>query len=448
MKLLHKSLFIVAPFFALILLILSNIFLWRETERNNYSINDITGNRACLKDITVSGRISDDMFKSDFTIKDNIVTSNFEAYNSDDAFQYYLEGDEYYNFNCKVNYKPSADAKFRDKKANSEETKDKEIVRDVYVDKADISYDISEQNVALSLLLGTQLQLVSDSFDIDFTYYKLNGKEEIMGFGSESDDTAGAINHDRIIRTNKETGKIYAYTLTGKNFRGTGGAYDITKHRSSKDSDKPERLKLIAPIDLKDGNVRIIGMETTGNILLFITIKNHDIYIMPFDTTTNQFLEEIPLHCSNFDLDQYRYGYSGEAENSYISLLLPLSKKGDQDKVATKIVIYDAKMNRLITNYNSDLNLQSDWNESIKYKNNKLYVLHKSASEKNSKYEGYGVSEAFMNKLLLSVFDQKEMIYQGEVVSDINDDFLFMGDPRVDDRKGLVWRSYYRLDLE
>ncbi len=423
--------------------------LWYQAEHMRFYIRDISGDRSDLKDIMVKGLVRDDLYKTDFLIKDDKVRYDIKDSKMDDQFQYYLEDQGYYS--CLEEFEPSEDAHIMGGKpfVSGDSVLEGQQVKNIKVDKADIIYNITQQDGPLSALVHTEMKLNSDNYGIGVTYNKESGKAVISGRQLEGVDIGDEINNqDAIIRTNKGTGRIYAYTLTGSDVSGTGGAYDITDCRSETwyPLRSPEKLKLIAPIPLENGKVHIVGMETTGNMLLFIIVKEEDIILKPFDLSQNQFLEEIPLQYDSQNYSIFGYDYRGDTNGEYISLMFPLSQKKEQENYIMKSVVYNAKSNRI--------EMQSDQKglegntraETMKYKNHKLYVVQRRNTFQNVKYDNDGFGSE--SQLIVTVLDESGIKYQGEIYTGESEDVLFQGSPDYHDLKGLEWRNLYRLSLE
>jgi len=359
MKIVKSCFLILCAFTFILIFTLSNLYLWKSVSKFQYSITDISGDRSCLKDIKIGGVIYDSNQQVDFKIQDN----------------------------------------------------------NGIVKSKSILHAFGFSNI---YRLDGHSESISVSDDIQYEYIeKWDGK---VGYGITCGSRIG-YKREFTTCTDQSTGKSYAYTLTGYDYTGIGGAYDVTDLiKSKKSKSDPTKLKNISPTAV-NGSTRIIGMEAAGNVLLFITEVNKQIVLKPYDISEQKFLSDIKLRSNNYPC------YVGQSDNSYISLCFPVYDDTYTSQ-RLNIVVYDTKTNKLVSDTtkvdHKALYLSHDV-EAMKYKNNKLYILQAIPNPYSSKYQDK-MHSIITIKISIIVIENNEILYRGIMEANANDD-LFMGDP-------------------
>jgi hypothetical protein len=322
----------------------------------------------------------------------------------------------------------------------------------INTDKADVFFKVSDEK-GTSFSFKTDMNYVSEKMGITLSYQD-DGKGPVPGSYSLSGVDAGKLPKEvSVTRINESAGRVYVYTPSGTDSRGFGGAYDITDQlkNTGSNSDNLLELKNIAPIDLKDGNVRIIGMETAGNKLLFTTVENGEVILKPFNLGSNKFSEDINLGHKDF-ADQKVTSFIncyGQTNDKFISLAFAINgERVAENANRVEAVVYDTDSGKVVLNFTEQLfknPLQTQVQGIVmKYKNNKLFMLRQfDEVESDNKYSAGGMPS---HKVEVTVFGENRTLYDGMIISDVNDDQLFRGDVSVP-QGNLYFRQYYALTL-
>lgn len=285
---------------------------------------------------------------------------------------------------------------------------------------------------------------------LQFFYENQAGKELLFYIHSPNGVDTNKIS---TVVEDHSTGKHYAYTLTNDKFTGTGGAYEVTdQEQENKMQMDPNRMKNIAPIRIKHGDIQIIGMEATEQVLLFVTIQHKDIVLMPFDLVTKTFLSEIDLQCGNSEYD-YSVYYSSQVDGQFISLNIPMDAVHEFNREDIyKTVVYNAKTNQLVMNCSEpECKGGSENKMFMRYKDNKLYLMQVVSDFDNTNYLSHREERQqfvdYTEKLLITVLNDNHIAYQGEIVTYANDDKLYQG-KQINIQEGLQKRVYSNLSLQ
>lgn len=458
MKIIKHNIFALFLVIVIIVLAACGAFFKNEFSKSCVGISDISGDRNNLNDIKISGLLADSKLKLEFDIENGNVKRNLSA----------TEKDELNKFNFNPLLSRSELLPHLQEDDLPKET-DKSVT--VYTNKADAFFEMSTRN---GYLFSIKTDIVFKTVNKDIDIHLSNRGNGLVQTGCGGRIYIGE-NQYNYVRKNTSTGRVYVYTITYEDFTGYGGAYDITEQINLTEDDNElapgEKiisahgyginrldLKNIAPIDLKGGNVRIAGMETVGNVLLFITFVDNDVVLKPFDLTKNIFLDDINLGSYNFADKSYaqHYEYFGFSNDKYISLAFSLEESEVYENDNRMLVaVYDAESNSIILKCIEQYRKTDGSNRitklNMKYKNDKLFSLREDEiSSRNiktgviTKYPYGNVSDY---ELRITVFGGNKSIYDGLIISDISDDRLFQGDlNRL--QSPLYYRYYYGLSLE
>lgn len=247
-------------------------------------IDDVEGDISYLKDVKISGDITD----SDHTIafsmcNDEIDKSLYYGIFNDNRYSGKKQNSDY-SFGYEI---PSNANTKTVKTADGYEA----IWSDKYVMYIQMS-DISTEKIKT---------------DVVVKYGEMTSGVQNYAHSQTSGDT-GLYNY--FLST--ENGK-YVVTYTDGFCRGTGGIYKVAE----KVDDEFETLKNpknVFPIDLNNGRTRILYGDTAGNKIILILAKTNALYMTVFDTEQNKLLYEIEFG----EISDSDYFYSSSNNDYFI----------------------------------------------------------------------------------------------------------------------------------
>lgn len=439
-------------FMSIIIIILTvcvaycSVFMVKQIPKSKIELVDTYGERECLKDIKISGVLADNFHKRKFVISDEKVKSNFSAISEGERKELmaYLS-DELIN-NKIINTHISIVLQEDDIPSTA---------KTVTTNKVDAIFRVSsyEENNNKQQEFLFELDMIYQTQEKKFSIDYDPNSNHLLPSSSSFSAYVGPEYFDRkILRKNPDTGRIFAFTKSGADCAGYGGAYDITEQIEN-DYDNPEEftdIKNIAPIDLKNGKVRIAGMETAGNKLLFITCENGEVILKPFDLDENEFLDDINLGYQKF-ADKERshdFKYCCDIDNQYINLAFETKDSDYNNDIRIMTVVYDAEKNNIALQSTEDY-FENNYfflqKINMKYKNDKLFMIREYfISDYPKKYNDGTLTKKV---LLVTVLGEGETLYEGVVKTDATDDSEFRGRPNVLQGE-IYYRDYYALTLE
>ena len=293
-----KKIFIgVAAVISVAGIIASFLLLYPRRYDDGLDIQNISGNPSALNDIKITGVLSDGIQKTDFMYQNGSFTKKYSIL-TDNSIRYYFLNKQYPpqlpNIVVRRTFIISDDAETR---VSSWTNPDGKEVTQTATNKANMVIDICNN---LGVSVTTDVIMRSDNYRIFQYEEKPESKFSIgidTGFGTETDFTPIEIVGD----------KMYLYTTTGADCSGFGGVYEI-KIVGKQWTVSQENL---APVDLKDGAVQIVGMRASKDWFVFVTVENNQVVIKPFNRTSNTMGNDIvvgPLpESATTEWDAYRH---------------------------------------------------------------------------------------------------------------------------------------------
>jgi len=254
---------------------------------------------------------------------------------------------------------------------------------------------------------------------------------------------------------------MYLYTTTGADCTGFGGVYEI----KIVDNHWTVSQENLAPLDLKDGKVQIVGMKASKNWFVFITVENNKVIIKPFNRSSNTVENDIiigPLPKSaiteNFDslhnviTDVFYNAAIQDDEFFNIEIIEKHSEYSNEYPQSTIFSTISLTQNEIVISYRENnpfylLNKdrRGDFLHSyetiMKYKNNRLYILR-------SYFRMPYVTDEALNIVQISVYENNQDVYQGELISTVEEDYNYQGAEPSKSYGTTYMRSYYYLELE
>jgi hypothetical protein len=261
-------------------------------------------------------------------------------------------------------------------------------------------------------------------------------------------------------------GRHYLYTTTGTDCAGFGGIYEM------KVIDNAWTIieENLAPIDLKEGNVQIVGMKASKDWFVFITVEDEQVVLYPFNRESNSFNSNIKLavlpDSAKTDWDDYPHSVIKESfynasiqDNSIFNI--EIIKKHD-DYIYPLSLFYSVDLNKnekLIAFHentpfydyqNGEYFSDRYFSETVmRYKNSKLYVLRAYKQKLyNIARSADDDSTMLLNSVHISVYENNRDVYQGELISAAEDDYSYQGSKLYKGFGETYMRRYYYLELE
>lgn len=447
MKLLKK---LMLPFATVIVIagIGYSIFnLYSDRMKDNLHIEDISGDRSALQDISISGVLSDRTQQTSFTFANGQLTKRFSMVTSGD-----YEKQRQYNqliVNRAVIY-PSTevDSDSLVKKVTLKQESNGTIRGEYRYSKGYIVLNgTKNQKIKTDVVVGGQMSI---PFTIDPT-----GKEETSYVQGGCDLSMYA---NPVVEAN---GRKYVYTFTDTSCSGYGGVYDMTDYFKNPGvlSDVPN----LAPVYLEDGKVQIEGLAAEKDRLMYLLVINRMVYIRPFNLVTNSFEKDIKVGPVPEGVTVKKlgggYSYDEQSETIYdpfikaqaqgdklCLMFLPKTFADLGTYISGRICnfyVVDIAKGKLLVSLPDQLidsgrvNLEST---SMVYKNDTLFILQAYGVLAPSNYQSP------KNCIKISAYKDGSTVYQGNIVSDAQDDFEYQNQ-NLTGNDLLKMRDYYFLSL-
>ncbi|CAM3334617.1 hypothetical protein PALU110988_16920 [Paenibacillus lupini] len=215
---------------------------------------------------------------------------------------------------------------------------------------------------------------------------------------------------------------VYFTVPTSAETTGTNGIYE-----PSFEEDGTTRTVAEYSLDQnKDGgSLEVWGLEAVGDKLALILIENGHPIVQGYDPDSGQLL-------GNIMLDQTGIKYSGqyEAFNNDQILNLVFQKKSVTDfNIRAHKAVWSIDFNsgmKVIdkTNLDYETNGQDNFRSrmTMHYQGGQLYVVYTSTEPRPN--DQYYADSYLPIHLLIRVYKDDQLLYEGEIDSDLNDDFI------------------------
>ena len=429
-------------------ILISFLVLYPRRYDDNLHIKDISGDSSVLKDITIKGVLSDEIQRTNFSYKDGILQKTFSYVRDKSIDNYNYQQNNYTGLPIFKDFYFPEDA---DKKVNT------------YTDER--GYKVTETTANKS---GFALKIGGMTIKTDVIYYrpyKQTWTEYGNGAASSSAGIGGGTGIDEHTLTPLEISgeRTYIYTTTGSASSGFGGVYDITGLSERREYETTN----IAPIDLKDGAVEIVGMKASESWLVFITVENDKVILKPFNLKSKEFTGDISIGSlpegvkSNIlyeDSDKYsleisRVFYSAVLQDDEF-FNIEIKQKGDGSKSYFYTIALN--QNKIVLSFEESASYfdsskgQFTYSDNspktfMKYKNNRLHIL-RSYLQTSALTGRSGTIP--LNSVHISVYENEKNVYQGEIVSAAEDDYIHQNLDLSREYGRIYVRSYYYLEID
>jgi len=444
-------------------LLSSFMIMYPKQYKDGLTLQDEVGDRSCLKDIEISGVLSDNINQTEFRFVNNKWDNKFSPvtnYNSYKQYNYLNGYDDssLYPISriCSIDMtdvvpNPNPDHWEGDQNGNKSEA---------YIGKGFITYSINDTQFSSDVIWsGNMTKYVSGI---------------VSGDNGEYWDSFPFNRKGYVWNENK----LYLYTLTDSNCSGYGGVYDITNiykegmprlENSSVDTSNsltavvlgPGKIKIdlpnIAPLDLENGKVQILDMVATENKLTYLFLRDEVLYIRPFNLQTNNFENEIELGQipKNEQVTSKSRGNFTEMFSqgnivcvaAFSNEILGINKGFYFQGLRCAFYAADIESGTFLQSVMEeplDYDQISIKNIEILYKNDMLYVLRKYGVMQNV---ASGKPYTPENRLKISVYKDNKIVYQGNILSGAQEDYKYQfQDPKKEYKTYM--RDYYFIGLK
>lgn len=427
MKLIRKYFLIILCILTIAGTVFCGIYLRNQVNNYKVGLTDVQGDRANLQGIKISGTVADNLHKLDFEITDGSAKTELSAITREERKSFdSAPMSELFDW-IHYEYEPF------------------EIpteAKTVTVNEAAVTFWVSTFD-GVHFSFRTDMTIKNEQYPYSFVYENTDGKIHQTS-GSLSFVDIPQSETTSFVRQNPKTGKIYLFTKSGRDCAGFGGVYDITEHIHKPYTDyESVELENIAPVDLKDGNVRIIDMQINGDKMVFFIFEDGEVVLKPFDMSANRFEDDIRLGKLKFADGGCNIRNYSCVDDRYIIAAFEM-KETDVYAYDNRFytIVYDTQTERVVFNQaeeRMEIYPGTYIDVKMKYKDNNLYLLR---NYRRYKYSGEILSD---NELRITVLDGSGTIYSGVITSGVGEDAMFGTRNQL---ITLQYRAYFNLALE
>ncbi|MDG5789068.1 hypothetical protein QA612_16545 [Evansella sp. AB-P1] len=381
MKKIKKHIAIIIFFISLFIMISLLTFVYVSKDHSTFYLKDHKGDRSVLNDITVQGELRDAYHTVHFTIENNKVTKNTKIYSypiSDPTNRSWFRWME--TTLDGVDYEILGEGEF-DIYRNRRKTSD------VPQGWSHVKTDIHPSSAVNQVELGLGLAQVGES--IYFT----------------------------VPTTSAYVGNNHIYEIE---------FVDPSQRISRTDGFTEQRV--IATYSLEQNGdstsktIDVLGLQGVGDHLALIKREGNDLVIREFHTDGEEVGGTI---LDNFFLDvETRLPYTAYLNEADNIITLSFSHKRDEFKVVN-IEFAHGEGFEIIDVVDVTFEGELDENHRLVemfYKNNKLYVANTLKDMTDERNFIYSIGRPI--QFFLHVYEGNELLYQGEIVTDMNDDLI------------------------
>jgi|GEM_PF-2974990 len=217
--------------------------------------------------------------------------------------------------------------------------------------------------------------------------------------------------------------KLYLVIPTCKNCRGKSGVYEVSAFNKM----PQEGYRMLADIDLEEGNVRVEGMLFIGDNLCVILTEGNNTNIKLFDLETEKFSKNIEIPLKENTYGKVRAYINGNYLNILTGNQVYTLKISDEISLVKQFDISE-QIEKSENEFGYESVTKGSYSQTVHreivdlaYKNNKLYVVSKCV------FMGFEVKElAYENYLELIVWeDTNKAIYSGRIGANVDRDKLW-----------------------
>jgi hypothetical protein len=446
MSKIKKLLLIITSILSVTLICVFTIYLYSMQNNDKLYVKNISGNINALNNTNITGALSDNIIKTDFRIINGKVLKNSVPV-ANNTFNNISNNNPGIYINEIM--RPSSDA---NTKKSSYIDKDGNNVNVTSTDKCDLYYTVVLNGMKISIKTDVKRNF------IDGNYVYTSGKGKNGSFSNEGGTkqhhygSNNMFDSPRYDLGKKYNNKIFIYANTGTLCSGIGGIYEISEQLKQPKGTNFEQnsvlvnSKNIAPVDLEDGKVQIIGFEVVDDKLVLAVKNNGELTMKIYDAKSYKFIQDIDtgFFQSPIILCDYVFTVNGD----YLNAEVYSTGKNSSDISLSSFFTIDTKRLECLLLYNESKSvLVGDIMENdsyLLYKNDTLYVIRKYLTDEYRPL--MRSSWANSNCIHITAIKNNQSVYEGEIVSDANEDVMYQGEQDKYDARIYV-RDFYNIRL-
>jgi hypothetical protein len=471
MRLLRKLFLLICAIIVMVGMLSTWLLLYPRRYDDGLTLQDVSGDRSYLNNVRFHGVLADDIVRTTFQFEDNQWEKEFRFVTEEDSSKQYHYSHGYkditrYPYPMVVSLEmtdvvpnPNPGGFAEDEQGNRSEA---------YIGDGIITYSVQNRRFSSDVIWsGHMTQSISLVVSGDYGEYDdFDRMNSTKGFLWKDD-------------------RLYLYTITDSYCSGYGGVYDITelfqagwyKVDEPKSSERPNEVDIskplgpgavwvelpnIAPLDLEDGKVQIIDMAATENSFIYLYVRNQLLYMRAFHLETNSFENEIevgkiPENVHALSMYKNRV-INGKPQGDFTDMVcvdniicLAVSSNASSSDYLDydyglsyayyAVDIVGGKLLQAVMEESDRNEKTSMRNLDMTYKNDALYVFGKydiNRSEDLNDIE---------NHLKISVYKKSQSVYQGNILSDAQEDYKYRFWPQEPETK-ITMRDYYYIGIE
>ncbi|HHY83425.1 MAG TPA: hypothetical protein GX505_12240 [Clostridiales bacterium] len=443
------NLFFILLFVCMAALVFSYVGLLNASDNGTLYIKDIIGNRAILEDVVISGIIQDRYHGIEFDIENDDVSQKFVYY---DSFQdirepgYKLvntlqDGEAKYIYQLEYEISDDANVEIVETKETLESgysiTKTKKADKiDFYVyisvlknNKSNLSWDRIRYRTGASLISGTKdFQFGSTS------YYDENGNllaySETSQKIGEGPYTAGSDTSNAFTLLD---GCLYFTFFSSPYHTGSNGIFKVEDFSDSWPGDSPYEkkeygnVKPVAVFSLDDNSLSVLGLKAVNGRLILIVIENDMLVLRAYHPETGELIDRLPV--MEFAPEEYGGILQSFIEDSTLNLNIAKKAANNQEQDSTTNILISIHAGETLSLLHcseglllGDMETASAYVDQMVEADQKLFVFTNITRE-NEK-QGIPYEILWPRHYMMFVYQKDELIYKGELITDIDEDYI------------------------
>ncbi|CAI6082805.1 hypothetical protein [Cohnella sp. JJ-181] len=395
-------------------------------EKARFELKDLAGSREALRDVEIGGELTDGYYRTAFRIAEGILGTKTKIFEQPkDPNRYPFGG--------------------------ANQTGD------------EITYSFDNRSVSYHILAWQW----KDNDPIAVRETELN--PPIAYHGPEADANAVRMANSAEYGLAKIGDRVYYTPPVSSYFTGTSGIYELKFYEwglgpfVDKQDYAPRKVADIPLGANKAGGngIEVLGMKAVGDRLALLTVQNHALVVQGYDSVSGRVLGEVSVP------DFYPVGrpsdpaaasahyepYESYADESGDRLIVSFrrSAAGEEARAPTTVLVLDfAGGVKLVQRFELSLDEGESrtlgYVSDMQYLNGKLYVVKSwqgQAAGPESDPARAIRRVRNQNRLYLYVFEPSQLIYKGELITDMNEDRIHT----LNAREGQPGYGYSETDM-
>ena len=422
----------------IIITIIGLVVFYQSNTNATFFLADRLGQKEALDGIAVTGALSDPYHTLNFTVENGRIKTEHEFFDSRSQVPVAMSyGDAVYDTKVwaslerRIPQEAQTTSEYVDRAAPELSTEEYKVVErtvTTYSDKVAFYCSVNsrdENSFPQTVRFKTDFYLQSNEKEFVFEERYFHGNPY---FTSNSGSQSNSEYVDQIY-AKKVTldDKHYVSFMTNGRCKGQSGIYRVDQFEDLLLHENKEKMgevtKLIS-IDLEDGRVRVLGLETAQNKLVLILLVDNNLVIQAYDIT-GKLLGEIEPDIPSFPADSIAYHAFINGDSVSLGIF---DDKNVRDHTA--LVSFTVTPELMITHQVKDFKIEDGRLMilyAIKAVDERLVVIAEAYGPNDEGIYPQGLY-AQSSRIFMSIFNANdkvgELAYQGEFITDIADDNL------------------------